>query len=112
MSMRERRAQARIPVSLKAELNGGDAWRPCRILDVSEKGFLLVCNKSFAPGRQLALRCELYPKKLLECKVEIMHSDEDAFGTKIVDIDAKSTDLFQVFLQERLSANLSQSRPK
>jgi hypothetical protein len=111
MKMPDRRAQARIAVSLRAELNSGDAWVPCRILDVSENGFLLVCNKAFGLGRRLDLRCELYQSKLFQCKVEIRHAEEMGMGTKIVEIDSRSIDLFQLFLQERYSAILNQSKP-
>jgi PilZ domain-containing protein len=112
MKMRDRRAQARIAVSLRAELNSGDAWVLCRILDVSENGFLLVCNTAFGLGRRLDLRCELYQGKLFQCKVEIRHAEEMGMGVKIVEIDSRSIDLFQLFLQERYSAILNQSKPK
>ena len=109
MKMRNLRAEARIAVSQRAELNSGDAWFPCRVLDMSDNGFLLVCNKALAVGQILDLRCELYPAKLLECKVEIRHADETGIGTRIVEIDRKSIGLCQLFLQEYYSDKLNKS---
>jgi PilZ domain len=57
------RAEARIAVSQRAELNSGDAWFACRVFDMSDTGFFLVCNKALAVGQILDLRCELYPAK-------------------------------------------------
>ena len=108
MKTLDMRAEARIAASQRAELNSGDAWFPCRILDMSENGFLLVCNKALVVGQILDLRCELYPEKLLECKVEIRHADETGIGTRIVEIDRKSIGLCQLFLQEYYSDNLNQ----
>jgi hypothetical protein len=109
MKTRNLRAEMRIPVRLRAELNSGDAWFPCRVLDMSDSGFLLVCNKALAVGQILDLRCELYPEKLLECKVEIRHADETAIGMRIVEIDRKSIGLCQLFLQEHYSDTLNKS---
>lgn len=103
------RAGARIAVNQRAELNSGTAWFPCRILDMSDNGLLLVCNKSLVVGQILDLRCELYLGKRLECKVEIRHADEAAIGTRIVRIDRRSIDLLQLFLQEHYSEHLNKS---
>jgi len=53
------RTGVRIAINRKAELISGDAWFPCRLLDISDEGFLLVCNKTLAVGQILGLRFEL-----------------------------------------------------
>jgi hypothetical protein len=68
---------------------------------------LLVCNGQLAVGQKLDLRCELYPNRLLECKVEIRHTDETGIGTRIVEIDKKSVRLCQLYLQEHYSDHLN-----
>ena len=93
----------------RAELISGDAWFPCRLLDISDEGFLLVCNKTLAVGQILGLRFELYPGKFVECKLEIRYAKETGIGTKIVEIDEKSVDLRQLFLQEHYSDKLNKS---
>lgn len=132
MKTRNLRAGVRIAVNLRAELNyedvrpeldftvtpepgqraesiSEDPWFPCRLLDISDQGFLLVCNKTLAVGQILSLRCELYPEKLLECKIEIRHTDKTGTGTRIVEIDAKNKGLCQLFLQEHYSDKLNKS---
>jgi len=103
------RAGVRIEASLRAELNSGDAWFACRLLDISDHGFLLVCNKALAVGQLLGLRCELYPEKLVECNVEVRHADETGSGVMIVEIDEKSIGFCQLYLQEHYSDQLCKS---
>ena len=105
----DRRAERRIPVSQRAELNSGDAWFPCRVMDMSDNGFLLVCNSALAVEQKLDLRSDLYPQKRLECRIEIRHVDETGIGTKIVEIDRKSIGFCQLFLQEHYSDHLNKS---
>jgi hypothetical protein len=109
MKARDLRAETRVAVSRRAELNAGEAWFPCRVLDMSDSGFLLVCNRALAVGQVLDLRCELYPEKVLECRIEIRHADDTGIGTKIVEIDRKSIGLCQLFLQEHYSDRLNRS---
>ena len=74
---------------------------------MSDHGFLLVCNKALSVGQMLDLHCELYPGKLVECKVEIRHANETGIGARIVEIDERSTGICQLFLQEHYSNTLS-----
>jgi PilZ domain-containing protein len=107
---RDRRAGRRIAVNQRAELNsGGDGWFPCRVMDMSDSGFFLICDKALAVEQKLDLRCELYPEKRLECKIEIRRVDETGIGTKIVEIDRKSVGFCQLFLQEYYSDTLNKS---
>ena len=132
MKTRNLRAGVRVAVNRRAELNSadarpeldftvmpeqdqsaksisGDAWFPCRLLDMSDHGFLLVCSKTLAVGQILGLRCELYPGKRLESKVEIRHADETGIGARIVELDEKSIGFCQLFLQEHYSDKLGKS---
>jgi hypothetical protein len=107
MKKLELRAEARIPVSRRASLNSGDAWFPCLVMDMSDSGFLIMCTKELAAGQVLEFRCELFPEKYLECKIEIKHIGDTSVGTKITEIDEKGTKLCQLFLQEQYSDKLN-----
>ena len=109
MNKRELRGEARIPVSQKGELSSGGHWFACRVLDMSDTGFSIVCNKQLAVGQVLDFRCELYPGKYLDCKIEIKHVNDTGVGTKIVEIDKKGINLCQLFLQEQYSDRLNKS---
>ena len=103
----ELRAQARIKVSQRALLNSGEpAWFPCMVVDVSDHGFLILCNKTLSVGQILQLRCELAPQKTLDCKIEIRHATDSEMGAKIVEIDNKGTGLLQMYLQEQYAGRL------
>jgi len=79
------------------------------VLDVSDHGFLIVCTKTLSTGQVLQFRCELFPQKTLECKIEIRHATDSGLGTKIVEIDNKGTGLLQSYLQEQYSTRLNRS---
>lgn len=101
MKTHELRGEARIPVSQKGELHSGGGWFACRILDMSDTGFSIICNKHLAVGQVLDFRCELYPGKSLECKIEVRHVADTCVGAKIVEISKKGASLCQLYLQER-----------
>ena len=109
MSTLELRADVRMSVSLKGALNSGDTWSACRVLDMSDSGFLIICSKELLVGQVLDFRCELYPEKTLTCKIEIRHVSDTGVGSKIVEIDEKGSELLQLFLQEQYSHKLDKS---
>jgi len=107
MKRTELRAQARIKVSQRAMLNSGEpAWFPCMVVDASDHGFLILCNKTFSVGQILQLRGELVPQKTLDCKIEVRQATDSEMGAKIVEIDNKGTGLLQMYLQEQYSGRL------
>ncbi len=112
MKGRELRAEARIAVrergSLKGEaLNTGDAWFPCIVQDMSDSGFLILCGKDLSVGQDLDFRCELFPEKTLNCKIEVRHISPSGMGTRITEIDSRGTGLIQLYLQEQYSLKLN-----
>ena len=106
MTTHELRAEARVPVTQRGKLSAGDAWFPCMVLDMSNSGFLMVCNRKLEVGQILDFRCELYPEKFLDCKIEIMHTNDDAAGVMITEIDEKTMSLLQAYLEERFAVKL------
>lgn len=110
MTTRELRAEARIPVSQRGKLGSGEVWFPCIILDMSNNGFLMLCNRQLAVGQVLDFRCELFPETILDCKIEIRHFSDAGLGTKITEIDKKGISLCQSYLEELYSDRLN--KPK
>ncbi len=76
---------------------------------MSGTGFLLMCARDVAVGQVLDFRCELYPSRRLECRVEVRHISEAGVGTKIIEIDQRGRDLCELFLQEQFSDKLNRS---
>ena len=110
MPGRELRAAARVNVTRKGKLSSGQSWFPCMVLDMSDDGFLMVCNRQLKVGQILDFRCELFPEKVLDCKLQIRHFSDAGLGTKIVQIDPKGHNLCQLFLQEQYSDKLNKHR--
>lgn len=112
MKVRELRAEARIPVREKGllnagEVNTGDAWFPCVVQDMSDSGFLILCSKDLSVGQILEFRCQLFPERTLNCKIEIRHISGSGMGTKVVEIDTRGTRLIELYLQEQYSLKLN-----
>ena len=112
MKGRELRAEARIPVREKGSLstgsvNTGDAWFPCVVQDMSDSGFQILCSKDLSVGQVLEFRCELFPEKTLNCKIEVRHISPSGMGTKVTEIDRRGTGLIQLYLQEQYSLKLN-----
>jgi hypothetical protein len=112
MKGRELRAEARIPVREKGllsagEVNTGDAWFPCVVQDMSDSGFLILCSKELSVRQVLEFRCELFPEKTLNCKIEVRHISPSGMGTKVVEIDPRGIRLIELYLQEQYSLKLN-----
>ena len=106
MVTQELRAEVRIPVTQRGSLSAGDAWFPCMVLDVSNSGFLMVTNMHLPVGQTLDFRCELYPKKVFECMIEVMHSQDDSAGMMITEIDDNSSRLLHAYVEDKYTVKL------
>ena len=116
MKGRELRAEARISVKEKASLRGGalvaaatadDGWFPCVVQDMSDTGFLILSSKEVAVGQILEFRCQLFPEKTLNCRIQVRHVSPKGMGTKVVEIDSRGSRLIELYLEEQYSLKLN-----
>ena len=77
------------------------------VQDMSDSGFLILCSKELSVGQVLEFRCELFPEKTLNCKIEIRHISHSGMGTRIIEIDKRGTGLCQLYLQEQYALRLN-----
>ena len=103
MSTREQREEVRVPITRRGLLGAPTASHPCLIQDLSSKGLLLMSTVKAQLGDQLALKCELYPERFLECKVEVRHIHDDCLGIMIVEVSDASLALYRQFIDEHVS---------
>lgn len=103
MDNTELRAELRVAVTRRGALAAGEERFPCVIQDMSDSGFLIMCTRPLILGQVLQFKCELFPEKVLECVIEVVHSSDDGIGTKIVEVDEKGAQLIQNFLQEHFT---------
>jgi hypothetical protein len=101
-----KRSELRISMSRRATLHYNGNTVPCLIEDFSSAGFFIVCTKKLVVGQVLELKCELYPDRHLQCKIEIRHINDTCLGTKIVEISEAGKSLCAQFLEEHYSENL------
>lgn len=76
---------------------------PCLIQEFSSKGFLIMSSVKAQLGDKLELKCELYPERFLQCKVEVRHINDDCLGTKIVEVSDAGLTLCRQFIDEHVS---------
>ena len=106
MKNRELRAEARIAVRQRGDLKAQVDWFPCLVHDMSGGGFLLMCSRDVEVGQVLDFRCELFPEKRLECRIEVRHVGDAGVGTRIIEIDERGSKLCQL---DRKSTRLNSS---
>jgi len=112
MPGRNMRAGTRLEVNQRGSLNAGNAWFPCLIVDMSDGGILLMSNREFPIGQILAFKSELFPDRVLECKVEVMHVDDTRLGTKIIEVSDAERKLCQAYLEEQYAERLDKLGPR
>ena len=111
MERHELRAEIRVPVLQRANLNAGSEWFACMVMDMSNSGLQLLSNRQLEIGHIFEFRCELYPGKSMECMIEIIHSKNDSAGAMITEIDDNSTQLLKSYLEEKLAIKLDKQPP-
>ena len=109
---KDMRARPRLSVNQRGNLNAGDEWFPCLIVDMSNSGILLMSIREFSVGQILTFKSELFPDKFLECKLEVVHVDDGRLGTKIIEIDNPGLNLCQAYLEEQYAVRLAKLGPK
>jgi len=77
------------------------------VQNMSDSGFLILCSKEVPVGQVLEFRCQLFPEKTLNCKIEVRHISPSGMGTKVTEIDPRGTSLIQLYLQEQYSLKLN-----
>jgi hypothetical protein len=103
------RSEPRVPVRLRGTLYSGDTPVPCLIENLSQNGILVMCTREFPVGQIMDFKCELFPGKLLNCKLEVRHVTDDFVGMKIVEIDETGRNLCQLYLEEHYAERLNVS---
>ena len=106
MKKSELRTEPRVAHARRGTLDVEGALIPCLIQDFNTKGFLIMCTRPFSVGDILELKTELYPEKVLQCKIEIRHITDNCLGTLIVEISDSALKLCRQFLDEQYSDRL------
>jgi len=100
------RRTMRLPVTPRGEIIDGDRTYKAIIQDVSDFGLLLVCSKEFTTGEILKLRLHLSPSAIVDCEIEVRHSNDLGTGVKIVSMDDLNRRAYERYLQEYFSQQL------
>lgn len=101
MDKRDLRSEPRIAVSCRGTLRLGETAAPCLIENMCSRGFLIKFSKELPVGKVLQLRCELYPKKSVECTVEVRHVNRECLGARVIEISEDGQILCRKFLAEQ-----------
>ena len=105
MDKPELRSEPRISVSCRGTLSLGETSAPCHIQNMCSRGFLIKFTKQLPVGQVLQLRCELYPDRTVECKVQVRHVNAECLGAKVIEISDDGKILCRQFLEEQSALN-------
>ena len=105
MNKPELRSEQRVSVSCRGTLSLGDTSAPCLIQNMCSRGFLIKFTKQLPVGQVLQLRCELYPDRTVECKVQVRHVNAECLGARVIEISDDGKILCRQFLEEQRAAN-------
>ena len=100
MTRKELRGTLRLAVANKAQLVISDEEINCMVRDMSDSGLLIICHRPLEVGQKLRFSCELFPKKVLDCMIEVVHISDIGVGAKYIDLDARRNNMIAVYLQE------------
>ena len=103
---KEMRSEPRLPERRRGTLTVDGITSSCLLQDFSTKGFLLMSTQEFSVGDILELSTELYPTRVLKCKVEVRRVDGDCYGTMVVEISDPCARLCKQFVDEIYSERL------
>lgn len=106
MNKAELRAEPRVSVSCRGTLSLGETSSSCLIQNMCSRGFLIKFTKELPVGQVLQLRCELYPERTVECKVQVRHVNRECLGARVIEISDDGKILCQQFLEEQRVASL------
>lgn len=97
----ERRAEQRVDVNLTGTLTFGETSSVCSIRNICSKGFLIEANKGLPRGQVVQLVVSLYPDKLVNCTVQIVHVNAQRLGAMVLDMADGDQVVCQQFMAEQ-----------
>ena len=108
----ELRDDLRIELGRRGWLSSGGTTIPCVIENISTQGFFIMSTTTYPVGAVVDLKCELFPQRFLQCRIEVVRIADSCMGARIVEINAYARNLCRQFIEERyLLAAWTKLRP-
>jgi len=105
--MGEHRRLFRIMIDRSGEIRRGDEKFPCRVIDLTEKGFQLDSNGGFRVGDELHLEFVLSESNLLACTVRVTHIRHSFLGAEILRISPDHQAELSSFIDQLNALNMT-----
>jgi hypothetical protein len=80
---------------------------PCKVLDLTGKGFKLRTGLSVAVGERLELEFCLTRSAPIQCTVEVTHTSSPYVGARITRISSEHQDCLSQFIEQLNAINLT-----
>jgi hypothetical protein len=100
-----RRSQ-RLVVTPRGEVYDGATWTRALIQDISARGMLLICSKTFELGQQLTIKLQISSGTVVECTAEVRHSSDIGTGVNILAMSDQHRRAYDRYMQEYFSQHL------
>ncbi len=102
----QKRALSRIAIERTGQIRCGASIAPCQVLDVTQKGFRLRLEGSYALDDLLHLQFPLSEENLLSCTVQVRYVLPPFVGVVIVGISPHHQKMLSKFIDEILALNM------
>jgi PilZ domain-containing protein len=96
----QKRELFRIAVDRTGRVRYGRKTLPCRVVNLTDKGFQLRVEDAFAPGNILHVEFPLTEQDFLACIVKVSYARPPFIGAVIVGISSHHQTLLSRFIDE------------
>ncbi len=97
----------RIMIDRVGEIRRGDETFPCKVIDLTEKGFQLESNGGFGVGDEFHLEFILSDPRLLACTVRVTHMRHPFLGAEIIQISPEHQAQLTGFIEQLNALNMT-----
>ena len=105
--MEEHRRLFRIMIDRVGEIRRGDEAFPCKVIDLTEKGFQLESSGAFGMGDELHLEFVLSESGRLVCTIRVTHLRPPFLGVEILRISPDHQAQLTAFVEQLNALNMT-----
>lgn len=105
--MAQQRELFRVAIDRTGQIRCGAETVPCKVIDMTEKGFQLQVEGAFRVGEELHLEFTLSETSPIVCTVQVTHVRPPYLGTRIASISPDQQALLSRFIEQLNALNMT-----
>jgi PilZ domain len=97
----------RVAIDRTGQVRRGVDTFACNVIDMTEQGFRLRIDETFPVGEHLHLEFALADGDVLECAIQVTHSEPPHIGAAIIDITPDHQQRLSTFIEQLNALNMT-----